>query len=683
MKTRNIFASAIAVLALAVSCQKEQPIYLDEVQVSSSYVAIPVGTAEQVEAKETMSQKITVTAKDAWEILDWKTYDKDDKTKVTAGGWLTVSPMNGQAGETVVTFSSTATSSNNVAEVKIKCGDQVQLLNVIQGIATVSNASCAEIMAGPDSKTYRVSGKVTKISETATYGNWYINDGTVSGDGVYIYGTKYEGKTKQAALIKLGIEVGDEVTVEGPKTTYNGTVELVDVDVIKVVKSLCKVVNPEVLADVPAEGATVAVDVISKTSNLQIVPSVDWALISSMGLKKAAAKGDSDTTVVNIRILPNEEDVRLGTIDFTSGTSTITVEVSQKSGLAAYPLPYEETFTSASGLGAWEINNVDVAAAKNGTVWTSAGSYGAKATAGQKGNSTSELVSPLIDLGKASAAVLSFEHCHKYAGDVYEEFTVWATGNNGESWEQLLIPHYGTNVDYNYVNSGSISLNAYAGKQIKVKFVYKSNDNFYGTWEIKNVKITEGNGELGSIAEIASLGWSKDKTDNFEATLTDAVVTYVNGNNVFIEDATGGLLLYKKDHGLTAGKKINGKVSGVITFYGGFAEATDLNVTAATVADGTVTPTVITVDKLLAGFNRYISCCVKLEGVTNETALVNGGNRNSNLTQGTSKIAMYAKVKTIDLAAGVTGDLVCFPCLNNSVANKQVGIWDAAQFTVK
>ena len=63
------------------------------------------------------------------------------------------------------------------AEVLSTCAGKTQHIHVIQGIATVSNATCAEVLAGPDSKTYRVTGTVTKIVNT-TYGNWYMDDGT-------------------------------------------------------------------------------------------------------------------------------------------------------------------------------------------------------------------------------------------------------------------------------------------------------------------------------------------------------------------------------------------------------------------------------------------------------------------------------------------------------------------------
>ena len=64
------------------------------------------------------------------------------------------------------------------------------------------------------------------------------------------------------------MEVGDIVTVEGPKTVYNGTVELVDVTVINIQKSLVKVegYDPED-ATIPLEGGNVAVNLSCKTSN--------------------------------------------------------------------------------------------------------------------------------------------------------------------------------------------------------------------------------------------------------------------------------------------------------------------------------------------------------------------------------------------------------------------------------
>ena len=91
--------------------------------------------------------------------------------------------------------------------------------------------TCADVIAGEDGTTFRVKGECTEIKNT-TYGNWILKDATGE---VYIYGTlDAEGKTKNFS--SLGIEVGDIVTVEGPKKTYNTTVELVDVKVIAIEK---------------------------------------------------------------------------------------------------------------------------------------------------------------------------------------------------------------------------------------------------------------------------------------------------------------------------------------------------------------------------------------------------------------------------------------------------------------
>ena len=248
MKLKYIFASIVATLAL-VGCQKEADHYLDAIKVSSSYVALSTGVGANT--------SITVSATDSWYVAI------DEAT----AKWLTVSPTMGGAGESTLTFSAPA-GEGRTAEVLIKCGEQTQHINVIQGIATVSKATCAEIIAGPDSKTYRVTGICTGIYNT-TYGNWYLTDDTGT---ITIYGTlDAKGNTKN--FLSLGLEVGDEVTVEGPKTTYGTTIELVDVTVIKINKSLIKVdeVNyGENLDAIPVDGGDVTVKVTCKGNGIDV-----------------------------------------------------------------------------------------------------------------------------------------------------------------------------------------------------------------------------------------------------------------------------------------------------------------------------------------------------------------------------------------------------------------------------
>ena len=287
MKLRY-FISFFALVALWSACSDDDAMtLLDEIQVSSSYVGIDEAGG---------SNTITLKAKEGW------SFDAEELPE-----WLTVSPMNGGAGETTVTFSAPAAPDGRTAVLHVKCADKTQTINVIQGLSTVSEATCAEVIAGPESKTYRVTGTVTSIVNT-TYGNWYLADETGE---IYIYGTlDAKGQTKN--FLSLGLEVGDIVTVEGPKTLYNGTVELVDVTVINIQKSLVKVegYDPED-ATIPVEGGNVAVSLTCKTNNgisVEIPEEAkDWlGIVSISGGAEpvvtfhapANAGGDRNATVV-------------------------------------------------------------------------------------------------------------------------------------------------------------------------------------------------------------------------------------------------------------------------------------------------------------------------------------------------------------------------------------------------
>jgi len=311
MKLKYIFASIVATLAL-VGCQKEADHYLDAIKVSSSYVALSTGVGANT--------SITVSATDSWYVAI------DEAT----AKWLTVSPTMGGAGESTLTFSAPA-GEGRTAEVLIKCGEQTQHINVIQGIATVSKATCAEIIAGPDSKTYRVTGICTGIYNT-TYGNWYLTDDTGT---ITIYGTlDAKGQTKN--FLSLGLEVGDEVTVEGPKTTYGTTIELVDVTVIKINKSLIKVdeVNyGENLDAIPVGGGDVAVKVTCKGNGIDIsIPesAKTWLGVTSI---------DHSEGIVTFSARANEGGDRSVNITFvtTDGHKEYTSEatINQKGAIVA------------------------------------------------------------------------------------------------------------------------------------------------------------------------------------------------------------------------------------------------------------------------------------------------------------------------------------------------------------
>ena len=305
MKLKNIFPFLIAILALMTSCTDEETMtLLNEIQVSSSYVAIPVNGG---------STSITVTTQDRWTVEKVTT----TKNKVE---WLTISSTSGGAGESTLTFSALSTLDGRTAEVLIQCGGKTQRINIIQGLSKIATATCAEVIAGPDSKTYQATGVCTSIANT-TYGNWYLADNTGT---IYIYGTlDKKGQTKN--FLSLGIEVGDEITVQGPKTTYNGIVELIDVTVITINKSLVKVDSLQNAA-LPVEGGDFIAYLTCKGQGVSVeIPddAKSWLSISSI-------QSAGTNTVVKFKAEANDGGDRNTTLTFstTDGTKNYTSQTS-------------------------------------------------------------------------------------------------------------------------------------------------------------------------------------------------------------------------------------------------------------------------------------------------------------------------------------------------------------------
>jgi hypothetical protein len=115
------------------------------------------------------------------------------------------------------------------------------------------------------------------------------------------------------------------------------------------------------------------------------------------------------------------------------------------------------------------------------------------------------LVSPNVDLSKATKATLTFMHCDNNSKvDLAARQTVmtlWATEAATEQWEQIAIPTYGAGTDYIYVSSGDIDLSKYAGKSMKFAFKYVCNGDFSATWQIQNVKVVADAGEGGGTVD--------------------------------------------------------------------------------------------------------------------------------------------------------------------------------------
>lgn len=321
MKLRYIIGTLLGTL-LFVGCEQEELVgnYAD-LSVDKTFVSISMDGG---------SASVKVSSASAWSFAG------------ELPSWLSASSVSGNAGSADVTFTATATSAGRETELEIKSGDKSQFLRVRQGTLEATSATVKEIYAGPDGKTYRVKGTCTGIYNT-TYGNWYLDDGSNGSNVLTIYGTlDKDGKTKN--FTSLGIEVGDIVTVEGPKTTYGTTIELVDVTVLKIEKALVKIVAAPT-EPAPKEGAEVTVTVAYKGSG--VYPAVaddakDWLVYKKTEFKVGEPtifeKSPADTALVTFTIAANAGGAREGVVSFTSSenaknSTTVPVTIQQEGSI--------------------------------------------------------------------------------------------------------------------------------------------------------------------------------------------------------------------------------------------------------------------------------------------------------------------------------------------------------------
>ncbi len=156
---------------------------------------------------------------------------------------------------------------------------------------------------------------------------------------------------------------------------------------------------------------------------------------------------------------------------------------------------FSESFKS--GIGNFTVKDENLPSGLS-AVWKHDAKYGYMIATGydndSKVNYDSEswIISPQIDLAGKTSAYLSFDQALNYFKSL-EIAKTQATVNVREvgaaDWTTLTIPSYPASMSWDFVNSGSIDLSAYAGKKIEIGFRYVSTAEKAGSWELKNVTI--------------------------------------------------------------------------------------------------------------------------------------------------------------------------------------------------
>ena len=133
----------------------------------------------------------------------------------------------------------------------------------------VQKVTVAEFLAAAEDDTiYELTGEITSVANT-TYGNFYLKDETAE---VYIYGLcSPEGEQKYWA--ESGVKVGDTITVQTVRTSYNGTPQGKNAIYVSHI-------SVEVEEPVVPEGSTVATITFADAgyANAEVVDGVTIAL---------------------------------------------------------------------------------------------------------------------------------------------------------------------------------------------------------------------------------------------------------------------------------------------------------------------------------------------------------------------------------------------------------------------
>ena len=217
-------------------------------------------------------------------------------------------------------------------------------------------------------------------------------------------------------------------------------------------------------------------------------------------------------------------------------------------------------------------------------------------------------------------------------------------------------------------STGALTLNGEAGTAtITAKFDGTSDDTYSSSTAKYTITVEQVLTDFASLkAAIPSTANSTATALPFKLKLTDALVTYVSKNKVYVQDATTGVLMYdekKNGFGLTAGQKYTGYVDVSACWYNGTAEITAWTPAADVEKEENVDIPVKTVT--LANLNgsdysKYECVRVKVENATVTTAYSTKAKK-ATIKQGEETYLIHGEVNGLKVTKDDVYDFVGYP----------------------
>ena len=159
-----------------------------------------------------------------------------------------------------------------------------------------------------------------------------------------------------------------------------------------------------------------------------------------------------------------------------------------------------------------------------------------------------------------------------------------------------------------------------------------------------------------SISGLKTLITSESEID-FKVKLNNAVITYADEKNAYLQDADAAILIYiKEGHTMTAGQSYTCVASGKAKLYNGLREITSIDW-------GTIIPEVVdvpaaqtvTLAELNANYDKYESMYVTVQNAIVTSAL---SSRNATISQDSEEYALYDKNDGLSATALSTANAI-------------------------
>lgn len=158
-----------------------------------------------------------------------------------------------------------------------------------------------------------------------------------------------------------------------------------------------------------------------------------------------------------------------------------------------------------------------------------------------------------------------------------------------------------------------------------------------------------------SISGLKTLITSESEID-FKVKLNNAVITYADENNAYLQDADAAILIYVKGHGLTAGKSYTGVASGKAKLFKGLREITSID-WGTIIPESAAVPAaeIVTLADLNADYDKYESMFVLVKNAIVSSAL---SSRNATISQDSEEYAVYDKNNGLSATALSTANAI-------------------------